>query len=110
MSPPILDLNEDIVAERESEKSDEEKRRGQACYTGAFEPLVLRSLTYPYLDRKGSFLGCFEVINPYLNVVSITNYQTKKGGGSFDLFLFAPIMHDVFPLKTLKSISSCLSS
>lgn len=37
-------------------------------------------LTYPYLDRKGSFLGCFEVINPYLNVVSIMNYQTKRGG------------------------------
>lgn len=59
----------------------EEKRRGQACYTEAFEPLVTSSLTYPYLDRKGSFLGCFEVINPYINVVSIMNYQTKRGRG-----------------------------
>lgn len=69
----------------------------------------MSSLTYSYLDRKGTFLGCFEVTNPYLNVVSIMNYQTKRGK-SFDLFFFAPIMHDVFPLKTLKSISSCLSS
>lgn len=87
-----------------------EKRRGQACYTEALEPLVMSSLTYPYLDRKGSFLGCFEVIDSYLNVVSVMNYQTKRGGRGFDLFFFAPIMHDVFPLKTLKSISSCLSS
>lgn len=56
-----------------------EERRGQACYTEAFEPLVMSRLTYPYLERKGSFLGCFEVINPYLNVVSIMNYQTKRG-------------------------------
>ena len=55
------------------------ERRGQACYTEAFQPLVMRSLTYPYLDRKGSFPACFEVINPYLNVVSIMNYQTKRG-------------------------------
>ena len=59
-----------------------EKKRGQACYTEAFKPLVMSSLTYPYLDRKGSFHGCFEVINPYLNVVSILNYQTKRGGGA----------------------------
>lgn len=59
-----------------------EKKRGQACYTEAFKPLVMSSLTYPYLDRKGSFHGCFEVINPYLNVVSIMNYQTKRGGGA----------------------------
>lgn len=72
---------------------------------------VMSSLTYSYLDRKGSLVGCFEVINPYLNVVSIMNYQTKGAGGeSFDLFFFAPIMHDVFPQKTLKSISSCLLS
>lgn len=62
-----------------SQRRKEEKRR-QACYTEAFKPLVMSSLTYPYLDRKGSFHGCFEVINPYLNVVSIMNYQTKRGG------------------------------
>lgn len=56
-----------------------EEGRGQAFHTEALEPLVMSSLTYPYLDRKGSFLGCFEVINPYLNVVSIMNYQTKRG-------------------------------
>ena len=89
----------------------ERKRREDRLVTQKLSnPLVMSSLTYPYLDRKGSFHGCFEVINPYLNVVSIMNYQTKSGGESFDLFFFAPIMHDVFPLKTLKSISSCLSS
>lgn len=71
---------------------------------------VMSCLTYPYLDGNGSLVGCFEVINPYLNVVSIMNYQTKWGGESFDLFFFVPIMHDVFPQKTLKSISSCLLS
>lgn len=38
-------------------------------------------LTCSYLDRNGSLVGCFEVINPYLNVVSIMNYQTKGLGG-----------------------------
>ena len=63
---------------RSQRRKDE--KRGKACYTEAFKLLVMSSLTYPYLDRKGSFHGCFEVINPYLNVVSIMNYQTKRGG------------------------------
>ena len=59
----------------------ERKRREDRLVTQKLSnPLVMSSLTYPYLDRKGSFHGCFEVINPYLNVVSIMNYQTKRGG------------------------------
>lgn len=58
-----------------------EGREGKTgLWRGSFDPPVTSSLTYPYLDRKGSFLGCFEVISPYLNVVSIMNYQTKRGG------------------------------
>lgn len=63
---------------QKSEKS-EKKGRGQACFIEAFEVLVMTSVTYSYLDSKASFLGCFEVINSYLNVVSIMNYQTKRG-------------------------------
>lgn len=74
LSQPIFDLNKGICLSRKVRR-----KRRQACCTEAFESLVMSSLTYPYLDRKGSFLGCFEVINPYLNVVSIMNYQTKRG-------------------------------
>lgn len=79
LSQTIFSLNEGICLSRNVRIQTEEEKTGQASYTEAAEPLLMSSLTYPYLDRKGSFLGCFEIINPYLNVVSIMNYRLKGG-------------------------------
>lgn len=70
----------------------------------------MSSPTYSYLDRKGSLVVLkLSTLTSMWFQLWITRLE-GAGGESFDLFFFAPIMHDVFPQKTLKSISSCLLS
>ena len=111
LSQPIFDLNEGILPEQKSEKSEEKgkEERTDLLHRSFQIPWLWAALPIPTLIERAVFMVVLKLST--LTSMWFQLWITRlKGGESFDLFFFAPIMHDVFPLKTLKSISSCLSS
>ena len=89
-----------------------ERKRGEdrLVTQKLLSPWLWVALPIPTLIERAVFLIVLKLSTLTSMWFQLWITRLKGGGESFDLFFFAPIMHDVFPLKTLKSISSCLSS